>query len=562
MNFDLLHKTGVFDYSDSYQCNIRRIGDFILKCKPDVIGFYTICNAFNIVLSLVQYIKSKNSKVMIILGGPHASTTWRDCLELIPHIDAIVIGEAEVSIHSILERLLNHDSLAGTPGVAFLENGIVMSPIPMPLIESSDLLEYVVTDFKPFNINSTQRVSVEGGRGCPFECTFCTTSTFWGRKYRIKPTSHIVNEMKLLSVKYGINKFSIMHDMFTANSNIVIEFCDELISLGSPFRWSCSARVDSLDEKLIQKMYQAGCDGIYLGIESGSIRMQEILNKNLDLLHAFELIKFIKKHFPIKIATSFIYCFPDETVQDFMNTIELMEKIIMLGVYQVQLHRFMPLPGTKETIKIMQRMYYDKEVLESTLVTYNIDPVRTMILRYPTLFSQYYTFDSEVKSSFKRFDTFMEVIYCISDFYSNTIQSLISKYTLLGLYNKLKPTLEQIYRLNYNVSISNAMLVTNNARLEKVASLLQRCFLNEVKISDNLYLSEIFSYEKKKIDYFLSDEVTPFIKKFNIDIHKAINEKKLVRKTCYVLYTKRDDSVVTMEIKPVVKDKPDRRATK
>src|SRR5262249_8992500 len=120
---------------------------------------------------------------------------------------------------------------------------------------------------------------LELGRGCPFSCTFCSTNDFFRRRFRLKSPAHMIAEMRRVKETYGIDSFELVHDMFTVDRKRVVEFCEALIASQEEFTWGCSARTDCVDEELIAFMARAGCRGIFFGIETGSRRMQRIIDK-------------------------------------------------------------------------------------------------------------------------------------------------------------------------------------------------------------------------------------------------------------------------------------------
>ncbi len=192
--------------------------------------------------------------------------------------------------------------------------------------------------------------------------------------------------------------------MFTNNRKHLEEFCNKILEKQLPFEWGCSSRIDVLDEKTVSLMKKANCTDIFLGIETGSDKIQKIINKNLDLSKAVEMIKYINK-VKIKPTLSFVYCFPDETVDDFYETIKIIEEILKNGIYNVALIKFIPLPETIEAKNIAEIMYYDRSVLNTTMT--GVIPnknLEDMIKNNPDIFSYYYTFKSEVREKFMRFD--------------------------------------------------------------------------------------------------------------------------------------------------------------
>ena len=133
-------------------------------------------------------------------------------------------------------------------------------------------------NYAPFSVGKETDIELEAGRGCPYGCTFCSTSPFWGRKFRIKSVEALICEMVSFNKKYGVTKFSLVHDMFTANPGHLEHFCNNIIQEVPNFTWGCSSRVDVLNEAIIDKMRKANCKGIYLGIETGSPSMQKLIN--------------------------------------------------------------------------------------------------------------------------------------------------------------------------------------------------------------------------------------------------------------------------------------------
>ena len=122
---------------------------------------------------------------------------------------------------------------------------------------------------------------LEAGRGCPFACSFCSTNDFFRRRFRLKSPEVLVGQMRRMKERYGIQTFDLVHDMFTVDRKKVVAFCEVVESSGHKFHWNCSARTDCIDDGLISHMARAGCIGVFFGIDTGSERMQKVINKGL-----------------------------------------------------------------------------------------------------------------------------------------------------------------------------------------------------------------------------------------------------------------------------------------
>lgn len=554
MNFDYMSKLGEITYKETLNENVSLIGEIILSKKPKIVGFYTICNAFVIAVKLAEYIKSRNSEICIIFGGPQATVTAKECLQEFGFVDLISLGEAEQQIELLVDAIVNNKGINKVPGIAFREGDCIQFNPSLNLISENELGKYTVYDYSPFKIDSGKRLGLEGGRGCPFSCTFCTTSSFWGRKYRVKDVELLVNEMKIFNQKYNVSKFSIQHDMFTAKRKHVMDFCNTLINEELGFDWTCSSRIDVLDKDLLDTMKQANCTSIYLGIETGSKRMQKILAKNLNLDEAFEMIKYLKE-IRMRMTISFIYCFPDETVDDFKETIKLVEKILKLGITDVQMHRFMPLPSTTETSKVEDVMYFDEKYIELSMnnVKFHDKDIKDMLIKYPRMFSQYYTFDSEVKDKYKRFDNLIELISAMSEFYINTIINLINKYGLEKLYFFMEDILDKIYSITQEDEVSLRVNPDLTYKIARINQELEPFIMHEVEKDNHLFVKEIFRYENNKLHYFVQKKSDPLVLKFKINIEEMIFNQKIIVEDYYIKYSVKGREVITTHLIPVPK---------
>src|SRR5262249_27510085 len=147
-----------------------------------------------------------------------------------------------------------------------------------------------------------------------------STNDFFRRNFRLKSTEKMIEDMRYLKKTYGINNFSLVHDMYTVNRKKVVEFCEALLDIDEDFLWSCSARTDGVDSELLALMAEAGCRGIFFGVETGSRRLQRVINKKLDLDKAWERIADADRH-QMNTAVALITAFPDEKREDLRDTI-------------------------------------------------------------------------------------------------------------------------------------------------------------------------------------------------------------------------------------------------
>ena len=323
----------------------------ILSCTPKIVGFSTTCDTYPIAIDIAGKLKACSPCTKVIFGGPQASITASETMELFNDIDLIAIGESERDIAEIVQALLENDfsRLHNIPNLIYRDasNEIIQTKSEavfinidlLPRISESFLTRYYGKE------GGLKCYSLDIGRGCPFNCTYCSTSNFWHRKFRIKSVEKIISEIEWAHDTYGINFFRFVHDLFTAKKTYVLHLCEQIKKLNFPIKWTCSARIDTLDDEIMDALAAANCKGIFLGIETGSQRMQYVINKNFNIAEAEEKVKrLITKGF--EPTCYFIYGFKDETIDDLTDTLKMAKRLFDYGVFDVQMYKFSPLPKT------------------------------------------------------------------------------------------------------------------------------------------------------------------------------------------------------------------------
>lgn len=543
INFDYLNMKGILEYEDDANKTLATCGDYILSYSPRIVAFYTICSSFIYTVQIAEYIKQRCPNIKVVFGGPHASLVARECLEVFEFLDVVSVGEGELTIMPLVDALLGSKELTNVKNIVYRKNKNIIFSEKERQLTNEELSKYTIYDFIPFNIEKSKQWIMEGGRGCPYACTFCSTSLFWGRKYRIKPINILVEEMEKINTLYGIRDFHIIHDMFTADREKLAKFCDTLITKGLQFKWTCSARMDSLNKNLLDKMKLSGCYDIYVGIETGSQVMQKIINKNLDLDSTLNLIKYMVK-IGYNITTSFIYCFPEERVRDFEDTISMMESMIIMGVNTIQLHRFMPLPSTIELERCHDILYFDENQVDISIFhkKYITEKSISLIEKYPILFSQYYTLASEINDIYPRYDFFIMMLDNVKHFFGNTIRLVVNKTGINKIYKGFRPNIEKWFH-----DFECQTLYKEDFDGEYIQSICEYFIMwFETKYIDILsfYEKEIYKFDKEK--YLFANNNTELETKIisvNVNIEEFVSSLKVIPKRNYVKLWKRGDIV-------------------
>jgi radical SAM superfamily enzyme YgiQ (UPF0313 family) len=370
-------------------------GSYFAARDFDFFGLSTVCSSYPVTLRIAAEVKRAHPKSVVVLGGPQASVVDAATLRAFPSIDLVVRGEAEQTLPALIDALGGGQSLATIPGITFRQqNEIVRNPAA-PLVADLDALPFPAFHLFP-DVSHCRHFPLELGRGCPFSCTFCSTNDFFRRNFRLKSPAQMIADMRRVRQTYGINSFELVHDMFTVDRKRVVAFCEALLEAKrkdpeDSFIWGCSARTDCVDEELIALMSRAGCRGIFFGIETGSRRMQKVIDKGLELNDSAERVRSCDK-FKINTAVSLMAGFPDETMADLRDTAAFFVDSLRYDYADPQLSILAPLAATPITTQHQDALVLNDDVADMSFRGWRQElEDHAIIAAHPEIFSSFYS---------------------------------------------------------------------------------------------------------------------------------------------------------------------------
>jgi len=356
----------------------------------DVFGFGTICSTYPLTIRIAREVKRAHPDAALVLGGPQASVVDVQTLRAFDFVDCVVRGEAENTFPQLLSALAGDGRLDPIPGITFRRRGEVVRNPNAPVIADLDELPLPAFHLYP-ELKDCRYVPLELGRGCPFACTFCSTNDFFRRRFRLKSPQRVIEQMSAIRALYGIAEFDLIHDMFTVDRKRVVAFCEALLACGERFVWGCSARTDCVDEELIALMARAGCRDIFFGVETGSGRLQRVIDKNLDLAEAARMIRSTDSH-RIHTTVSLITGFPEETMEDLRQTVDFLTDSLRFDSVEPQLHLLAPLADTPLFSQHRDRLVLDDIFSDMAYQGWRQDPAdRALIAAHPEIFPNFYS---------------------------------------------------------------------------------------------------------------------------------------------------------------------------
>lgn len=319
---------------------------------PDFIGIYSTTFGWKQAVRTAADLKRNLGNIHITVGGPHATAVKEMCLKDSEDIDSVVIGEGEITVIEILDRIAASKDLHGVKGAAFRENGKIAANPPRPLIENLDMLPFPARELlgdeeryipPPATYRRKPVAVVMTSRGCGGKCIFCFQMDRKRNKgVRYRSVENVLDEVELC-LKRGYREIKFIDDTFAGDYDRAIRLAREIRARRLDFTWFASACVNQVDKRLLTAFKEAGCWAILLGAESGVQKNLNTLRKGITLEQTRLAVQ-AAKDAGLKVLTPFIIGIPGETYEEALKTIEF---ACELDPDIANFHALTPFPGTE-----------------------------------------------------------------------------------------------------------------------------------------------------------------------------------------------------------------------
>lgn len=339
------HKVDILDY---------QIGDYdisaeIKRLKPDILGISICSPAVPHAFNIAKAARLVSPKLTIVAGGAHISAYGERILKDCSAIDILVIGEGELTILELTNKIEKGDVIKDIKGIVYRSEDEFISTGNRPLI--NDLSQLPMMPLHLFDLNKyyplpgtfkrLPSLAMSTSRGCPFKCTFCNSKGIWGNSVRMRPAKAVVDEIEYVVNTYNVKEIYFVDELFTMKRSNVVTFCEELIKREIKIGWKCCSRVDTVDRELLQLMKRSGCFLISFGVESGDDKILGVMKKGISADKVRETFK-IGKEVGIQRMAFFILNSYGETRETIQKTISLSKEI---KPDFVNFELFKPFPG-------------------------------------------------------------------------------------------------------------------------------------------------------------------------------------------------------------------------
>jgi len=301
--------------------------------RPDIVGLSCDSANAHTCFELSRSIKAADHRILVVLGGIHATYFHRRILEHIPTVDVVVRDEGEETLSEIISRLSRDKApsrLAKIRGVTCRTNRGISAAPDRPFVRNMDELPFLsyelldMSEILPHSHNFANWWPIHSGRGCCYNCKFCASVGQWKRTLRTMSPQRVMDEINYCRRRYHIQQCFFYELTFSIDKVRVLEICR--LMKNNKIRWGCRTRVDDVNPDLLKEMRRAGCDRIVYGVESLSDRMLKLMGKTYTAAEASRMLHEshnagIQSFFQVMLG------FPGETEETLRETVEAIRKI-------------------------------------------------------------------------------------------------------------------------------------------------------------------------------------------------------------------------------------------
>lgn len=313
--------------------------DFAKTLEADVVGISVLTSTANRSYHIADIVRAAG--IPVILGGTHPTFETDEALD---HSDFVIRGEGEESILELLEAMRTGGGYEDILGLSWWRGEEKVHNEKRPLLQDLDVNP--IPDYSlVHNSNKSIVISMMTGRGCPFECSFCTVPVFNGRGFRMHSVERVLEEVRFQTSQRKVHYLFFGDDIFNLKKKRMAEILEGMIRQGTTPRWGAQVRHElSRDREMLDLMKRAGCDRVYVGFESINPATLELFKKHETREDVVSAVQNFHKA-GLSIHGMFVLGSDEDTPSTLVETRKFARE------YDIDTVQFMiltPMPGTKD----------------------------------------------------------------------------------------------------------------------------------------------------------------------------------------------------------------------
>lgn len=326
--------------------------------SSDIIGLSCMfSNSWPFDWRLIVAISERFPDAQIIVGGEHATACSDYILTTCREVDIVAMGEGEETMVDLVNTIRTSNDLSRVAGIAFRDGEAIHTTKRRKRIGDIDNISLPAWDLVPLeNYMSrglghgsmhARNMPLMATRGCPFQCTFCSSPLMWTTKWSARKASLVVDEMEMQVKAYNAENFDLYDLTAIILKDWIVEFANELIRRNLPITYQLPSgtRSEAIDEEVVDLLYRSGCRNMNYAPESGSPDTLKAIKKKVKLNRLLNSLRAASKR-GLSVMVNIIL-FPRDTRADVLKTFKFMVQCAFYGADDITFVPFVPYPGTE-----------------------------------------------------------------------------------------------------------------------------------------------------------------------------------------------------------------------
>lgn len=330
-----------------------------VPASTDIVGItHMFLHEWPTIRAIAEGVKAKIPGAIVVLGGENATAFWPWIFRESSAVDYCVLGEGEATMLELVARLKTGHSTADLAGVVARGGAAPAAALPARLTHLESIprpaWEYVNVDgymalADTHGVHRGRSMPMLATRGCPYQCTFCSSPAMWTTRYVLRTPADVVDEIKTYVARYGVDNVNFCDLTAIIQREWTIEFSERLITenLGICWQLPSGTRSEALDEEVLRLMYRSGCRNLTYAPESGSERMLNVIKKRVKVPRLLKSMRAAER-VGLRTRVNIIVGHPEERRRDLPASFALLVKAAWLGCHDTSVMIFAPYPGSDD----------------------------------------------------------------------------------------------------------------------------------------------------------------------------------------------------------------------
>lgn len=331
---------------------------------PDSVSVIGITCMFShewfFIRELIEKIRERFPSQLLVLGGEYVTADYEYILNSTPNADACVLGEGEHKIVSILKAYETGANKKDLPGTAVSVEGVVrknpldasyriadVNSIPRPAWDLFPITQYLDSR-NSLGSRNHRAMPMLASRGCPYQCTFCSSPQMWTTRWKVRDPADLINEIKDYIQTFHIDRVEFYDLSMFIDKKWIKEFCQRILDekLGITWTMTSGARTESLDEDILHLLKESGCHRLTYPFETGSKKVNKIIKKKINYEHSLSSLRNAVKA-GIVVKGTIIFGFPFQKWTDALAEYVFAIRLAWLGANDISFFSFAPYAGSE-----------------------------------------------------------------------------------------------------------------------------------------------------------------------------------------------------------------------